>query len=75
MDNLLAATIQAFGLNPALERFTHDLFQRGPDAAMAMNIERVAHHYGMTPDEIRDHRDLQFCPPVVDGVLIYPKED
>lgn len=75
-DDLLTATIELFALNPALDRYTRDLMKRGKDAAMAMDVPKVAQHYGLTEQETREHRDLQFLP-LPKGVQVWPepKED
>ena len=76
MTDLLSASIELFGLNPGLEQFTRDLMKRGKDAAMRMNVPKVAQHYGLTEREVREHRDLQFLPQPR-GVQVWPepKED
>lgn len=70
--DLLSATIELFGLNPAFDRYTRDLMKRGKDAAMCMDVPKVAAFYGLTETETREHRDLQFVP-LPKGVQVWPE--
>lgn len=58
--NLIHATLAAFDLPAGLEPLTRAMIHAGPERTARMDHAKVARHYGLTEQQVREHRDLQF---------------